>query len=122
MGKDRSMMTTLMYIVIAILAFIFAVTINNTISKEAATIGTLRASGYTRGELLIHYISLPVFVTIVAAIVGNILGYTIFKDVAAGMYYGSYSLTQYTTLWNADAFMLTTAVPIIIMLVINLVT
>lgn len=121
MGKDRSMMATLMYIIIAILAFIFAVTINNTISKEAATIGTLRASGYTRSELLIHYISLPVFVTIVAAIVGNILGYTVFKDVAAGMYYGSYSLTQYTTLWNADAFILTTAVPIIIMLVINLV-
>ncbi len=120
MGKDRSMMATLMYIVIAIMAFIFAVTTNNTISKEAATIGTLRASGYTRGELLLHYISLPVFVTIVAAIVGNILGYTVFKEVAANMYYGSYSLTKYTTLWNADAFILTTAVPIVIMLVINL--
>lgn len=120
MGKDRSMMATLMYIVIAIMAFIFAVTINNTISKEAATIGTLRASGYTRGELLIHYISLPVLVTFIAAIIGNILGYTVFKDVAAGMYYGSYSLTKYTTRWNGYAFILTTVVPIVIMIVINL--
>lgn len=70
---------TLLYILIAIMAFVFAVTTNNTITKEAAVIGTLRASGYTRGELLRHYLHLPVLVTIVAAIIGNILGYTVFK-------------------------------------------
>lgn len=118
-GKDRSMMATLMYIMIAIIAFAFAVTITNTISKEAATIGTLRASGYTKGELLVHYISVPIIVTLIAAILGNILGYTVFKDVAASMYYGSYSLTTYTTIWNADAFLLTTVVPVLIMLFIN---
>ncbi len=48
MGSDRSMMIVLLYILIAIMAFVFAVTTNNTIVKEAAVIGTLRASGYTR--------------------------------------------------------------------------
>ena len=52
MGSDRSMMIVLLYILIAIMAFVFAVTTNNTIVKEAAVIGTLRASGYTRKELL----------------------------------------------------------------------
>lgn len=120
MGHDKSMMVTLLYIVICILAFIFAVTTNNTILKEAGTIGTLRASGYTRKELLVHYMGLPTIVTLLAAIVGNICGYTFFKDVAAGMYYGSYSLTTYVTKWHAEAFLLTTIVPLILMFVINL--
>ena len=119
-GSDTEMMKWFEYIVIVILAFIFAVTISNTLTKEASVNGTLRASGYTKRELLIHYISLPVIVTFVASIVGNILGYTYFKDMGAQLYYDSYSLTKYETIWNADAFVLTTVVPLIIMLVVNL--
>lgn len=120
-GSDRSMMIVLLYVLIVIMAFVFAVTTNNTIVKEANVIGTLRASGYTRGELLRHYILLPIIVTIFGALVGNILGYTVFKDIFVATYYGSYSFPTYHTLWNADAFLLTTVVPVIIMLVINIV-
>lgn len=120
-GSDRSMMIVLLYVLIVIMAFVFAVTTNNTIVKEANVIGTLRASGYKRGELLRHYILLPIIVTIFGALVGNILGYTVFKDIFVATYYGSYSLPTYHTLWNADAFLLTTVVPVIIMLVINIV-
>ena len=35
------------------------------------------------------------------------------------MYYGSYSLPTYVTVWNADAFWMTTVVPVLIMLVVN---
>mgnify|MGYP000525648891 CR=1 FL=1 len=119
MGGDKTMVMTLLYILIAIMAFVFAVTTNNTITKEAAVIGTLRASGYTRGELLRHYLHLPVLVTIVAAIIGNILGYTVFKNMVADLYYGSYSLPTYVTVWNAEAFWMTTVVPVLIMLVVN---
>ena len=52
MGSDKAMGGVLLDILIVIIAFIFAVTISNTIAKESKTIGTLRASGYTRGELL----------------------------------------------------------------------
>ncbi len=121
MGSDKAMMEVLLYILIVIIAFVFAVTTNNTITKEASVIGTLRASGYSRRELLSHYISMPIIVTIAAAIFGNMLGYTSFKDVCAGMYYGSYSLPTYETRWNADAFILTTLVPVVLMLGINLI-
>ncbi len=121
MGSDRSMMIILLYILIAIMAFIFAVTTTNTIAKESSIIGTLRATGYTRSELTRHYTVLPVIVTLVAALVGNIMGYTWFKDVCASMYYESYSLPTYKTLWNADAFVLTTVIPVIIMIFINVV-
>ena len=35
------------------------------------------------------------------------------------MYYGSYSLPTYETRWNANAFLLTTVVPILLMLLVN---
>ena len=119
MGSDKAMMIILLYIVIVIMAFVFGITISNTIRRESGVIGTLRASGYTRRELIRHYMALPVLVTLVGALVGNILGYTVFKNVCAGMYYGSYSLPTYMTVWSAEAFLLTTVVPVIIMLVVN---
>lgn len=119
MGGDKAMVVMLLYIVIVIMAFVFGITISNTIRKEAGVIGTLRASGYTRRELILHYMTLPVLVTLAGALIGNILGYTVFKGVCAGMYYGSYSLPTYVTVWNAEAFLLTTVVPIIIMILIN---
>ena len=118
---DRVFMVVFLYIIIVIIAFVFAVTTNNTILKEANVIGTLRAMGYKKSELVGHYMMLPVAVTLVAALLGNIFGYTLMKDVNASLYYGSYSLTTYTTRWNMNAFIDTTVIPIIIMLVINVV-
>ena len=119
MGGDKAMMIMLLYIIMVIMAFVFGITISNTIRKEAGVIGTLRASGYTRQELILHYMTLPVLVTFVGALIGNILGYTVLKDVCADMYYGSYSLPTYVTVWNGEAFELTTLVPVVIMLVVN---
>lgn len=121
MVGDNSMITVFLYIVIAVIAFIIAITTTSTIWKEANVIGTLRASGYKKSELILHYMELPVIVMLIAAIVGNILGYTVLKGYMAAMYYGSYSLPTYVTRWNADAFVKTTIVPLVIMILINLV-
>ena len=119
MGSDRVMMTIFLYIMIIILAFVFAVTISNTIVKESAVIGTLRATGYTKQELIRHYMTLPLVITLISAAVGNILGYTVLKQFNANLYYGSYSLPTYVTMWNADAFLETTVVPLVLMILIN---
>ena len=121
LGKDKAMGGALLYILTAVLAFIFAVTISATLEKESTVIGTLRASGYTKGELLRYYMSAPLVIVVFAAIVGNVLGYTFFKDTVVGMYFQSYSLPGFTTLWTPEAFIRTTIVPIILMLLINLV-
>ena len=119
MGGDKAMMMVLLYIIMVIIAFVFGITISNTIAKEAGVIGTLRASGYTRGELLRHYAALPLAVTFVSAILGNVMGYTFMKEVCAAMYYGSYSLPTYVTRWNSYAFVHTTAEPMLIVLVVT---
>ena len=119
MGKDLAMMNVLVYIFIAVLAFVFAMTTSNKIREEAFIIGTLKAMGYTKSELIRFYMLIPVLVTLVSALVGNILGYTIFKDVAVGLYYNSYSLLKYETLLNPKAFIITTIIPVILMGLIN---
>ncbi|MSS63489.1 ABC transporter permease [Velocimicrobium porci] len=121
MGSDEAMGGVLLYILIIIIAFIFAITISNTITKESSTIGTLRALGYTKGELIRHYISMPVIVTFLASCIGNVLGYSLFKNIVVSMYYNSYSLPTYETIWNSDAFFKTTLVPVILMFVVNLI-
>ena len=108
------MMTTLLYVVIVILGFVFAITTRSTIEQESGTVGTLLASGYTRGELIRHYMTMPIIVTLIAAVIGNVLGYTVFKNVCAAMYYHSYSLPTYVTVWSAEAFVKTTLVPCVL--------
>lgn len=120
MGSDKAMMEVLLYVMMVILAFVLAVITLSTIDKEASVIGTLRASGYTRAEMLKHYIISPVILTALAAVIGNILGYTVLKQAFVDLYYNSYSLPTYKTLWNGDAFIMTTVIPCIIMLVVNL--
>lgn len=121
MGADKAMGGVFLYVLIVVLSFVFAINIGNTINEEATVIGTLRASGYSRGELLRHYMTMPLIVTLVAAAVGNLLGYTVFKNMVVAMYYNSYSLPPYRTLWNFEALIRTTIIPVIIMVVVNLI-
>ena len=121
LGSDMAMCGVLLYILTAVVAFIFAVSISSMLEKEASVIGTLRASGYTKGELLRYYMSAPLLVVILASIIGNVLGYTVLKNVVVNMYYTSYSLPTYETLWTPEAFIRTTVVPFVLMLLINFV-
>lgn len=119
MSSDLAMANWILIILIMIIAFIFAITISNTIVKEAQTIGTLRASGYSKKELIFHYMWLPILVTLAASVTGNLLGYTVLKDAVVSLYYNSYSLPTYTTLWNWDALINTTLIPFLIMLIVT---
>ena len=115
---DGIFMKVFLYIIISILSFVVGVTTSNTIVKESNVIGTLRASGYTKGEILRHYMAMPVFVIFLGTIVGNILAYTVLKDYMAESYYIRYSFPAYKTLFNAEAFIYTSIIPTIIMIAI----
>ena len=117
---DSAGTSILCYILIGVIAFIFAIIISNTIDKEASVIGTLRASGYSRSELVVHYMTMPVIVTILGAIIGNILGYTAFRNMAVYLYYNSYSLPVCHAVWSNTALIKTTIIPLLLMFFINL--
>lgn len=117
-GNDRVFFLAFLYIVIVVIAFVYAVVMHNIIELEAKSIGTLRALGYTKGELIRHYSLLPLLVTFIGGLIGNVLGYTVSKDYFSYLYTKSYSLIPGPALWNAEAFVLTTLVPILIVLLI----
>ena len=119
MNGDEASMILFLYIVVVVLAFIVAVTTINTLSKEASVIGTLRASGYTRGEMVRHYMALPLASFFAGMLAGNALGYTVLRDFMVGIYNDMYSLGKVETFWNKKAFLTTTLWPTIIMIIIN---
>ena len=118
--SDTTSSSILCYILIGVIAFIFAITISNTIEKESTVIGTLRASGYSKRELIIHYMSMPIIVTLIGAILGNIIGYTAFRSIALNLYYNSYSLPSCELVWSDTALIKTTIIPLLLMFFINL--
>ena len=108
---DTAGTQVMVYILIAILTFVMGIMTVDRVDREAGEIGTLRALGYTRSELIRHYMALPLGVLLIAALVGNLLGYTLVKDACARLYYNSYSLPPFETQWNPQAFVLTTLIP-----------
>lgn len=119
MGGDIPMIKALLYIILVILAFIFVVISETIIDEESTVIGTLLASGYTKNELIRHYMVLPIIITIVSCIIGNIVGYLVFPTYFKDMYYGSYCLPPLKVQFIPEAFVTTTIIPLVFMLVIN---
>ncbi len=116
---DQLMWEVLLWLIVGIMAFVFVILTGATIEEESAVIGTLLASGYRKGELVRHYLALPMIVGIVGALVGNVLGYTLLADPMKGLYYNSYSLPPYEAVWNPRVFVFTTVVPLALLLVIT---
>ena len=117
---DSAMWTTLLYMIIAIMAFVFVVLTSGTIEEESSVIGTLLASGYSRRELVAHYLTLPALVGVAAAVAGNIAGFTLMSDPMRDLYYGSYSLPPYYPTWSWGVFLQTTVVPLALLVLITL--
>lgn len=118
MGGDIPMIQMLLYILMVILAFIFVVISQTIIEEESAVIGTLMANGYTRKEIVYHYMILPIFVTFVGCVVGNILGYTVMPPFFKQIYLNSYCLPPLQVGFMKQAFMTTTLIPFIFMVVV----
>lgn len=118
---DSMMWTTLLNIIIVIMAFVFVVLTDATIEEESAIIGTLLASGYRRREIVLHYLALPAIVGVLAALLGTALGIAFFTEPMRGLYYGSYSLPPFQVYWSWEIFVKCAVVPAAALILITLV-
>lgn len=118
---DSAMWTTLLDIIIVIMAFVFIVLTNATIEEESAVIGTLLASGYRKREIVLHYLALPAIVGIFAAGLGCALGIAFFTEPMRNLYYGSYSLPPFHVYWSWEIFVKCAVVPAAALILITLV-
>ncbi len=117
--SDGASMYIFLYLMLILIAYISSITIINTIQKESTVIGTLKASGYTNNELIMHYMLMPFIISIMGAIVGNILGYTVIENFMQGVYYSNYSLAKYVSFFDVKTFLCVSLLPIILMFMIN---
>ncbi len=118
-GTDGPFMKVFVYILIVMIAFVFSILINNTIDNESVIIGTLLASGYTKGEIIWHYLQPTLIVSILGSAIGNVLGYTVMIEPFMSVYYTTYSIGPIYTPFSIPAFITTTILPVVLMLGIN---
>lgn len=118
-GTDGPFMTVFVYILVAMIAFIFTILTQNTIESESVIIGTLRSLGYKKKEIIWHYLQPTLFVAVVGSVLGNIIGYTLMIKPFINMYYMMYSIGPIEVKFDLPSFLLTTILPIVIMLLIN---
>lgn len=117
---DSAMWTVLLDIIIVIMAFVFVVLTNATIEDESAIIGTLLASGYRRREIVLHYLTLPAVVGVLASALGCVLGVTFFTTPMKDLYYGSYSLPPFQVSWDWGIFLKCAVAPAALLVLITL--
>lgn len=118
-NTDGPFITVFVYILVALIAFIFAILTNNTIEKEAVIIGTLRASGYKKSEIIWHYLQPTLIVAAIGSVLGNIIGYTAMIKPFLNLYYSSYSIGPLDIKFSVPMFLLTTILPVAIMVAVN---
>lgn len=118
---DQAMWIVLQFMLVLIMAFVFVVLTGATIEQESSVIGTLLASGYRKGELLRHYLTLPVVIGAVASLLGLLLGVTALAGPMRGLYYNSYGLPPYEAHFNPHVILFSVVLPFAMLVVITFV-
>ncbi len=118
-GADGPFMTVFVYMLVALIAFVFAILTSHTIESESVIIGTLRVSGYRKSEIIGHYLTPAIIVAAVGSVIGNLLGYFVMIKPFLDIYYTSYSIGPIEVEFDFGNFVFTTILPVLIMLAIN---
>ncbi|MBF1054335.1 MAG: FtsX-like permease family protein, partial [Parvimonas sp.] len=119
MDGDRPMVIVLLCLMVTLIGFIFALSIVSKIQEESEIIGILLANGYKKSELVINYIANSLIITFLSAVLGNIFGYTVFTNSFKSVYYKSFNMQNFTPSFNFEALIITTIIPISIILIFN---
>ena len=119
LGNDGPFMTVFVYMLVAMIAFVFAILTNNTIESESVIIGTLRSLGFKKSEIILHYLQPTLIVAVVGSILGNLIGYTLMIQPFINIYYTTYSVGPIDVPFDVPSFLLTTILPVVIMIFIN---
>ena len=119
LAHDQVGYQVMLFLLIMISGFIFVVLTDATIEQESAIIGTLLATGYRTRELVRHYLILPTVIGVLAAIVGNAVGYGVCVSYMAGLYYRSYSFPTFHAYFDVPTFVETTVVPVALLILVT---
>ena len=107
-------------ILILLFAYVISVFVIYNIEKESSTIGALYALGVKRGELIKHYLFLPVMITFVAGLIGFGLGYSGFGGSSLmGDSYSYFSIPFYGQVYPVYLVIYAVVMPPVVAAIVN---
>lgn len=101
-------------ILVVLTAFIWGISILQILDRESAVIGTLYSMGYLKGQIMRHFLILPMMVTAGAAAVGTIAGFAVMTRVMASASYAYYSYPNLIIIYPVYLILFGIGLPIII--------
>lgn len=107
-------------IVLVLFAYVISVFVVYGIEKENATIGALYALGVKKKELIRHYLCLPIAVTVLAGVLGCIIGFcAIGGSTIMGNCYAYFSIPKMETVYPGYLIVYGIILPPVISAVVN---
>lgn len=107
-------------IVMVLFTYVISVFVVHNIEKESAVIGALYSLGVKRQDLLVHYLTLPVIVAVVASIIGTIIGFSqagIDSQIKGS--YGYFSIPVLETFYPPYLVVYSVLMPVVVTLIVN---
>lgn len=118
--SDKQTARSLLIVLTVVLAFVFVMITSASIDQESVAIGTLLSMGYRKGELVRHYMTIPMVIGVVGCILGDLFGATVIEGALQRSYYSVYSLPAYVRGFHPDIYALTTLLPLVLLFVVML--
>lgn len=82
-------------VLLILFAYICSIFVIGTIEQESQFIGALYAMGVHRRKIMLHYITLPVVITLIGGVIGTVLGYSpLGRGMLINSVIGPYSVPQ----------------------------
>ena len=111
-GQTYSSVFTMLFLFIAILSVI--TTMNRFVKKQRTQIGTLKALGIKNRKIVIHYISYGFYISVIASILGILLGNFVLGKFFINTEMGYFEVPVYNTVILPIVYILAVAVIIVI--------
>ena len=109
-------------IILAMLAYVISVFVMHGIEQDRSVIGTLYALGLRRGDLLRHYLTLPVLICFAAGLVGTAIGYSDWGvPLQTADSYAYYSVPTLDTIYELPVVLYGVVMPPLIAALVNMI-
>jgi len=119
MEMNISTARSFMLVSMLITAFLFALISVHTFDEECSFVGVLIATGYKKGAILRHYLTIPVLVTLFSSAIGLVLAMTAGYKIPTTTMYNYDALPELSYVINPLICVLMIIVPIAMVLLIN---
>ncbi|WP_067141170.1 ABC transporter permease [Oceanivirga salmonicida] len=117
---DKKGALTAGFIILILLAYVLSTFVISAIDRESKIIGTLYALGFSKKELIKHFIALPVAICVLGGITGTILGFLAI-DLQMGDNVNYFSYPKLNHIYPTYLIIYGVVSPILISLLINFV-